>query len=201
MRKIAIIVLFIISFSVTGFCAITPIIDTGTNYGGTPYGLFGGISTGEAYQWIGNEVTINENYTITGVEGFLKGSPSIPRSATVALYSDAGSLPGVELYSKAFFVGTVDGWHGVNDVSWDLSPGTYWAAFEVRTGQSYGGVYYSSAVNPLQNYAVKDNRLGVWHTFEGETALRVYAATVPVPSSLFLFGFGLLGLVGVNRKK
>jgi hypothetical protein len=84
-----------------------------------------------------------------------------------------------------------------------LSPGTYWASFEVRSGQNFTGFMRRRAPNPLADEATKNAVTGIWTNaaiIQG-IGLRINAEVVPVPAAVWLFGSGLLGLIGVARHK
>ncbi len=72
-----------------------------------------------------------------------------------------------------------------SDVYWsgtEYAPGTY-AAWRFDTG--YG----------VQNYSIKDREFSAWAVRSGDVS------AVPVPAAVWLFGSGLIGLLGLVRRK
>src|SRR5262249_31395118 len=76
---------------------------------------------------------LSDRSTITDIEGwmYIFGGTNF----TVALYDGSAGSPGTSLLSTAVTTtaGTL-GWIGAHGLSLTLDPGSYWAAFEDRTG-------------------------------------------------------------------
>jgi hypothetical protein len=90
------------------------------------------------HQWLAQQFTLDQAYRVTSVEGWI--GAWIPGTVMLALYTDTPLGPGNELFASSFNVDTrLNAWHGVSGLAWDLSAGSYWAAFEVRDGQSMRG--------------------------------------------------------------
>ncbi|MCA9432219.1 MAG: hypothetical protein KC940_17035, partial [Candidatus Omnitrophica bacterium] len=161
----------------------TLIVDTGQ----PPPSFSGG--TLYSGQWLAAEFTLSQEYSITGVEGWMWKNFS--GLMTLAIYTDGGSTPGTELFSTVFtadlpMTGSANaGWVGAHGLNWALGPGTYWAAFEVRTGQTADFAMPNSPPNPLSGYAWKGS--GSWNQQFSTTGWRVYSE-VPEPTTMALLG-------------
>ncbi len=71
----------------------------------------------------------------------------------------------------------------------------YWSATEYAP--STGSAWYFSTNYGNQNWANKTFSYYAWAVHSGD----VGAPTVPVPAAVWLFGSGLLGLIGIARRK
>jgi len=168
-------------------------------------------------QWLAGQFTLSESYTINSVEGwFGKGAQG---TVTSAIYNDAGSgIPdGGALFAQQFILDTPDNigtfgnaWDGAYGLNWMITAGTYWLAFEVRTGDTGNGWMPSEgsgALSPLANYA-----LGSATTWLGQPStiawgMRIDAtegitpSAAPVPAAVWLFGTALIGMFGFNKRR
>jgi hypothetical protein len=162
-------------------------------------------------QSVAGEFTLDQAYTITDVVGWMHEWTA--GNMTVAIYGDGGAVPdsSSELYSHTFYADLPtpgngnDAWVGAEGVSWNLGPGTYWAAFEVRTGSTFfamapGAPFpldsyaYTSGGVWKNDYSIEDNRLG----------FRVYgdgAAVIPAPGAFLLGGMGVVVAGWLRRRK
>jgi len=118
-------------------------------------------------QWLAAEFTLDQAYTITGIEGWLQyfaGTSSSFAPFDISIYADGGDIPdaGNRIFNAIFSTGVppqpVD-WYGrAGGLSLDLSAGTYWLAFEMdgsRVPPEYGyGDMPPTPTQVLANYAV-----------------------------------------------
>jgi hypothetical protein len=74
-------------------------------------------------------------------------------------------------------------------------PQYFWSATEYVPDDSFAYIWVNN--NNSQNYYSKNNSTNVWAVQSGN----VGGAVVPVPAAVWLFGSGLIGLVGVARRK
>ncbi|MCD4722421.1 MAG: hypothetical protein K8S13_21570 [Desulfobacula sp.] len=181
-------------------------------------------------QWVAGQFTLNQSFsTIVDIEGWFALTGG---TITVAIYGNnfnSGSpIPdsNISYGSWAFSVldmadydpnnSTIDpdtpdsfGWAGVSGVSLNLSAGTYWAAFEVRSGQNYNGFMpdmYDENDNPLSSDILAE--YAWWRSPRWRNANSSYETfglrignPVPIPSALLLLASGLLGIAGFNKRK
>ena len=89
---------------------------------------------------------------------------------------------------------------------WQLAPGpfniqsnSYWSSTELASDQTQAwGFNFGSTPAPGANMVVGSkttNRLLAWAVHDGDVGL------IPVPAAVWLFGSGLLGLIGVATRK
>ncbi len=153
--------------------------------------------------WLASRFIIpdgNDPVTLTDVEAYMSGGTG---TATIVI-SDALETEGSINYSAEFTAG--GGWSGVSGVSWDLSPGRYYAKFMVLDSQNFNGNYHTAPThNGIIHNAWYASRWGWNEPWDGYLSLRISASdgttSTPIPSTISLLGLGLLGLAGVNRKK
>lgn len=69
----------------------------------------------------------------------------------------------------------------------------YWSATEYALDTSFAWYFYTNIGR--QNYGTKEGRYFMWAVKSGDVSV------VPVPAAVWLFGSGLIGLVGVARRK
>ncbi|MGB5519533.1 MAG: hypothetical protein WBO73_13890, partial [Gammaproteobacteria bacterium] len=85
-------------------------------------------------------------------------------------------------------------------LSWDVSAGTYWVSFEARLGQTLAVAMPGPSPNPLLNEAFTSTDTGDWIGNDGYD-LGVRISAVPIPAAVWLFSFGLIGLIGYASHK
>ena len=176
------------------------IVDTGA---GDATG--GGIAL-DSSQWVAGQISITNAQTVTSVEGwFGEGTEG---TITAAIYTDNGSgVPVSELFSSQFIlnnpstVPTVHAWDGAFGLSWLLNPGTYWVAFEVRAGDTGSGLMPDNVPSPLDDYAFRNTSGTDWQSLSSNESLGFRVSRVPIPAAVWLFGSGLIGLIGFARRK
>ena len=176
----------------------TTVVDTGP----APPGVLAGFSLSSG-QWLSAQFTTDVDYTISSVEGWISLSEA-DTFGTVAIYSNSNDeKPGAELFSAEFEgQGRAAAWLGASGLSWHLPADTYWVSFEARAGQLLHASMTGPVPNPLSLIAWSQDQAGTWTTapnVNSNFGVRIQA--VPIPPALWLFGSGLLGLVGVARRK
>lgn len=206
MKKIVISVFLILLTSLTlGTSHAALVVDTGA---GDPNST---TSLNNTFWWAA-EFTLDADYTISDIEVYIKSTELNPGDTQLAaaIYYDGGDLPGTLFDRQTFLVpapttppfARTFSWVGANGLTWDLTSGNYWVAFEVRsTTNPFSGVISTSAANPLANeaYAVS----GTYYDGDAwDIAVRINETpqVIPIPSTLSLFSLGLLGLFGIRRK-
>ncbi len=192
----------------------TLIVDTGAAATDTS-----GVALGQI-QSLAGQFTISNSYTVSAVEGWF--GASYDGTLTAAIYSDVGTgIPDSELFSQQFLLDTpssspplqniMNDWDGAYGLNWSLSAGTYWLVFKatsVDTGEGWmpgsaGTLDGIGAPNPLATYAflvASPFGTGAWKSHPG-MGLGMRISAVPIPATVWLFGSGLLGLVGMARYK
>jgi hypothetical protein len=171
----------------------TTIVDTGSGklYGG--WGL-GGASV----QNLSSEFNLTQDFVINSIEGWM--DLTINQKGHIAIYTDAGEIPGTELYSTAFFPNNyLASWQGVYGLEWVLATGTYWVAFESRQGDSLNARMGYPSIKPLGNEAVSNiytsNTYKPWDSLDiGVRINGEFAAPIPEPNAAILMVVGLIGL-------
>jgi len=75
----------------------------------------------------------------------------------------------------------------------------FWSATDSANDPSFGDVafYFDFGIGYQGDGATKNVAMNAWAVHDGDIGV----AVVPVPPALWLFGSGLLGLVGVTRRK
>lgn len=211
MKKFLLFVTICLMFAAPVMAAT--IVDTGAGNS-----LGSGGYTLSTSQWLAAEFDLDQDYHITGLYGWMANNNQTGKHFTISIYGDGGEIPDTSnlLYSNSAMISGTNGqanWEGY-DITWTdangntgqfLTAGTYWIAFELRTinySDPYAGYMPNDAPNELGNEAF--NSTGSWSEHDDlSLGVQVFgtAAPVPEPTAMILFGFGLLGLVGVSRRK
>ena len=89
-----------------------------------------------------------------------------------------------------------------------LDPGTYWVSIteaDTRTPASGFSQWLWSRSDFSGNFAGRRGDLEIWSSAgdntSGDLAMTLTGTVVPIPAAVWLFGSGLLGLVGIARRK
>ena len=137
-------------------------------------------------EWFANEFDTNEAYIITGIQVWIVRD--LGSTLTLAIYGDGGEIPDVanELFSQQFSVtSTGAGWYGISGLSWTLLPGTYWVAFEVRSGDTFTGDMPFPAPNPLLNTSYYNgSEYAASFNDEHPFGLKIEANPAPKPATV-----------------
>jgi hypothetical protein len=192
MKKLMVFVFLVSFWFFVGSLDAAIIINTGVPTSGD-MGLYNDTDIG--IQWAAAEFPLDKAYTITDILGYMTPYPGTRPSGpyegslTLTIYGDGGEVPdtGDEKYSQLYSVTSSGGWQGLSGLNWNLPAGTYWVAFEVRSGNTYyGGMPWMNTPNPLDNYAAF---LGTSYnpTDHIEIGIKINAVSVPESVSIDIF--------------
>ena len=160
----------------------------------------------DSNDYVAAEFSLGAGQTITGINSYLNAgfSGASGDTYTIAIYSNqAGNLPGSQLWSgQATY--QQDGWNGLNNLSVNgLAAGNYWVAFEVGFSDYTSGLLLptnaGAGSTPALAYAFSPDGRS-YQAMHG-ISFGVQVSSVPVPPAALLFGSGMLGLVGIRRKR
>jgi hypothetical protein len=163
-----------------------------------------------ADQWVAGQFTTMSDYNINSVEGWFGSQDG--GSAHATIYADNGTgLPfGAALHTQQFTldapqVGT-SAWDGAYGLNWALAAGTYWLAFEVLAGDTAENYMPNGAPSPLALIGIDISPAGDGYTVSSTfytPGFRIDAtpSAVPVPAAVWLFGTGILGLIGYGKRR
>ena len=171
------------------------VLDTGPGPSDSLGGL-GLFNDGQLAQFLGVQFSVGTDTTLASIEGWMNERQDIGATGTVAVYTNENGLPGSELFSALFVTagpGPEARWEGAHGLSWDVAPGTYFATFEVRPGQTLDGAMPTGVTNPSTNYVYYDSDNVQWLDGESEGGgFRINA--VPLPAPILLLVSALISL-------
>lgn len=187
------------------------IVDTGPGPSGLPGNLWA-FNGGDKFA---GQFVLSENTSITAIQGWMGTFVnSSGLDFDVHVYSDTNGLPGPSLFSGSTSAAAPTNvpageqvgfdWNGLSNLNWNLAAGTYWVTFE-GTNPLQSALIPGPSTNPLAHYAwnsaVTNN---TWTTADYlKLGIRIdgIPSPVPVPSAIWLFGSGLLGLMRWARRQ
>ena len=114
---------------------------------------------------------------------------ALPTSNAVVAYDDNGSQLGELFYNE---LGGTAGSSIPSGPFSNFQAYVYWSGTEYTASPDYAWGFYTS--NGGQNYDFKSFQLYAWAVSPGQVN------AVPVPGAVWLFGTGLLGLLGLKRR-
>ncbi|MCP3875361.1 MAG: hypothetical protein GY699_19680 [Desulfobacteraceae bacterium] len=159
--------------------------------------------------WSAVEFTIDVDYTITDIETQVDWLFGMNGQFTAVLYTDGGDVPGTQLQSAKIIADNASfAWVGTDTIipnlNWDITAGTYWVAFEVRSGEGDGfdGDIATNTLFPLVNEAFSNGGPYMINDSITNIAVRISGTpkSVPIPSTLGLISLGLLGMAAFKKK-
>lgn len=200
----------IMTLTMAGVASAIEIVNTGTPVNSTKNW---GFDYYYANMALGGQFTLDQGYTITDIEGYMKGSTG---SLTAVIYDNLFwppefivAHPGYLLFEQRVTPGSTNaGWYGASGLDWHLDAGTYWAVFEIFywNGNNFYGEMPNGAPNDLTNEVFRD-RNSQWTNNDLGLGIRLYGIpdnTVPIPEpetyAMLIVGLGLMSFIARCRK-
>lgn len=124
-------------------------------------------------QSLAAKFTVNQDFTITAIAGWMYPEFALGGTVTAVIYEDddGGNIPDTssELFSQSFAVNSwgLD-WRGPTGLNWNLSTGAYWIAFEIRGEDTFNGGMRHQPPNPLV-----DEAYGIPYSYIGRDELDI----------------------------
>ncbi|MEC5386019.1 PEP-CTERM sorting domain-containing protein [Uliginosibacterium sp. H3] len=173
------------------------LVDTGT----PPEPL--GYSFSNTFYFAG-EFSLAQSSVIDSIQGYFGTKEG---SVAITVYGDGGDIPGSSIFSTSF--ATVAGdtnWNGVSGLGWALGAGTYWVSFApnfVTAGDVADVSMPGGALVPLEHYAYySGSGNNAWNPTGAAVGVRIEsAAAVPEPSTILMYGVGIIGLGFMARRR
>jgi hypothetical protein len=195
-----------VAIACSGVAHATYIVNTGTP------DVISGNAWLTSNTYYAGEFTVANPTTINSIEGYLRTEWFGEGNVQFALHNTNASTntPSDVLFSTTqhYVYGSSSAlnWHGVSDLGWSLTAGTYWVS--LTPDRSFYGSMPIGSPSPLSNYAQGDiyNNWVSTGSSPG-VGIRVDAsptvATVPEPETyaMLLAGLGLMGAVARRRKQ
>jgi len=200
MKKL--LISLVIVFALTSPVSASLIFDTGQSANSSSGWLL------NSNQWLAAEFTVNNSYTLTDIQGFM--------------FINSGGDFNISLYGSSvngdrMFSAIVDAqpsytdWLGLSDLDWEVSPGTYWVAFETTNTGFEAGMPWgapNSSGNETYTWNGKYWNPEDWDYDRLNLGIRVWGDAIlanvqsaPEPATMFLLGSGLLSLGIIGRRR
>jgi hypothetical protein len=195
----ACLLLFLVSFN---NASASIILDTGATPSGDTWAL-------SSHQWLAGRFSLDDDVTLDGMEGLI--GHTWGGRFEMELYEGTTSLYSNVVHMRPTWHAK---WTGLSGLDIDLSADTEYTLVFRGLGLFYSRMA-ANATNPLDEEFYTDIDFN-WHTwrlerewhefsdhYPGNLGIRLHGdvSAVPVPAAVWLFGSGLLGLVGLARKK